>query len=41
MDVQTRCDISRTVEDRSYVTIQCQYEVTYAALIGTTTDDLA
>ena len=33
MDVQTRHDITKTVEDRGQVTI-------YATLISTTTDDL-
>ena len=36
MCMQTKHDISRTVEDRRYVTVECSY----AASIGTTTDDL-
>jgi len=40
MEVQTRLDVSRMVEYRAYVTIECQQEVIYAASIGTTTDDL-
>jgi len=40
VDVQTRCDISRTVEDTGEVTIECYQKVIYAASTGTTTDVL-
>jgi len=40
MNVQTRCDISRTVKDRGQVTIECRWKVIYSASINTTTDAL-